>query len=147
MGFSFPTTGVEGDRQRSVELWATPRLSVGAWNQDGSTVMPLNLSDGAQGDSLTFDFTADAGTWTFELLHETGPNRGIYTVIIDSGNVGTIDGYASFFPTDVIAFGKLVGVAIATSGAHLLALSMLTKNAGASAYYGAVSRATFTRTD
>lgn len=102
----------------------------------------VNLSDGAQGDSISFDFVCGAGTYTIELLHLAFANRGIYTIKIDNTVVGAIDGYNSALTP---SRGLLAGVVIA-AGPHTITLTMATQNASATGYEGLVERLTLTRT-
>ena len=46
------------------------------------------------------DVVLNAGTWTLELLHVTGPDRGDYTVQLDdgAGSFTTIGGWISVYP-------------------------------------------------
>lgn len=102
----------------------------------------VNISDGAQNDSISFDLACAAGTYTLELLHLPYTNRGIYTAQIDGVTVGTIDGYAASLTA---GRSLLPGVAIA-AGAHTLTLLMAAKNASASGYLGMIERIVLTRT-
>jgi hypothetical protein len=93
---------------RQVSVWANGLASVqvatvGVWTPSyfratdtgGQYVGWLNISDGTQNDSITFDFVAGAGTYSLELYHLPYTNRGIYTIKVDGTTVGTIDGYAA----------------------------------------------------
>ena len=103
----------------------------------------VNISDGAQNDSITFDFTANAGTHTLEFFHLPFQNRGIYTLQIDGTTIGTVDGYAqSLNPTRIV----LTGITITTTGQHTLTILMATKNASATGYLGMIDRAILTQT-
>lgn len=102
----------------------------------------VNVSDGAQNDQISFDFACEAGTYTIELLHLPFQNRGIYTLQIDSVQVGTIDGYQSSL---IPARGRIAGVVLG-AGQHTITALMATKNASASSYVGMMDRFTFTQT-
>ena len=122
---------------------------VGTWtptfltNADtGNFVGWVNVSDGAQSDSISFDFACGAGTYEIDLYHLPFQNRGIYTVRIDGTSVGTIDGYAASLSP---ARGSITGVAL-TAGAHVITLLMATKNASSSGFLGMVERLLLTRT-
>lgn len=142
---------------RQIEIAAngpasTVTAAVGTWtptfysNADtGNFVGWVNQSDGAQNDSISFDFACGgAGTYSLELRHLPLGNRGIYTIEIDGVSVGTIDGYsaAGLAPKrDVLA-----GIAIAAAGQHVITLLMASKNASSSGYLGMVERILLTRT-
>lgn len=102
----------------------------------------INLSDGAQNDSISFDFACEAGTYTIELLHLAYVNRGIYTIQVDGVSVGAIDGYAAALTA---ARSRLAGVAL-TAGRHVITILMATQNVSASGYVGLVERLVLTQT-
>jgi hypothetical protein len=136
--------------QQTIALWATPKVSVGVWTPDFTTLAPSNLSDGVQNSSISFDFISSSGTYALDFMHLVGPNRGIYTIAIDGVTVGTVDAYAAAYVTVAGASIGAAGVSTLTGiglspGAHVLKFTMATKNASSSAYYGCISGATFTR--
>jgi hypothetical protein len=124
--------------------------TVGTWtptyltNTDTSSFVGwVNVSDGVQNDSISFDFVANAGTHTLEFFHLPFQNRGIYTLQIDGTAVGTVDGYAqSLIPTRAV----LTGISIATTGQHTLTVLMASKNASGSGYLGMMYTAVLTQT-
>jgi|GEM_PF-1769189 len=103
----------------------------------------VNVSDGTQNDSITFDFACNAGTHTLEFFHLPFQSRGIYTLQIDGTTVGTIDGYTTgLVPTRSV----LTGIVVSTSGQHTLTVLMATKNPSSSGYLGMIDRAILTQT-
>lgn len=143
---------------RQINVWAnglasTQVAKVGTWtatylratDTGGQFVGWLNISDGAQNDSISFDFAAAAGTYSIEMIHFVASNRGIYTIKIDGTTVGTIDGYAASGATqrDV-----LTGINVATSGQHTLTLLMATQNVANTSgfFYGSPERILLTQT-
>jgi hypothetical protein len=103
----------------------------------------VNISDGTQNDSISFDFVANAGTHTLEFFHLPFQNRGIYTLQIDGVTIGTVDGYKqSLNPTRAV----LTGITIATTGQHTLTVLIASKNASATGYLGMIDRAILTQT-
>lgn len=104
----------------------------------------ITVSDGAQNDSVTYDFACGAGTYEIELRHLRFGSRGIYTVKVDGVTVGAVDGYVAGGAV-IFTRSVLTGVAI-TAGQHTLTLAMLTKNASSSGYFGYVERAVLTQT-
>ncbi len=140
---------------RQITVWAggtasTQIATVGTWtptylrtSDTGSQYSGwVNLSGGAQNDSITFDFAAAAGTCTIELFHLPFTNRGIYTVQIDAVSVGTIDGYSA---TLAATRGLLTGIAV-TTGQHTLTILMATKNASSSSFVGIIDHLVLTQT-
>ncbi len=115
-------------------------------------------SSSAQNDDITWDIVLSAGTWTVELMHSTGTNRGIYTVSLSTDgssftNVGsspynasasTIDGYSAAGTSETRS--SLTGITVATTGRYALRLRMATKNASSSNYLGAIQHVQFRRT-
>jgi hypothetical protein len=100
-------------------------------------------STGAQNAERNWDFGCPGGTWTIQLLHFKGSNRGIYTVEIDGSSVGTIDGYTAGSTANVR--DQITGVSIA-SGKRTISLKMLTKNTLSSNWFGTFSGLTLLRT-
>lgn len=84
------------------------------------------------------------GTWTLDVLHTTGPNRGIYSVQIDDVQVGTFDGYSSGQVKNVRS--SVSGISIANPGKHKLSFVMATKNASSSQFFGTVTAMQMRRT-
>lgn len=69
-------------------------------------------------------------------LHRKGNSRGIYSILLDGVEVGTIDGYKA---TDELnALATVAGVAVAATRKKRLTLKMATKHASSSAYIGTV---------
>jgi hypothetical protein len=103
----------------------------------------VSISDGAQGDSTSYDVPPlQAGTYSIELRHLPFTNRGIYTIEIDGVSVGTLDGYSASLTA---GRSVLTGVVL-TAGTHVITLAMLSKNASSGGYIGMVERLLLTRT-
>lgn len=146
MGFSFPGGGAVS-RQIRVALWPTPKVNVGPWTTQilglaPAGVTPYGQSSGAQNDAVTYDFVSAAGTFTLDLFHLTGSNRGIYTLAIDGVTAGTVDGYTAGSGS---AVSTLTGIVL-TAGAHTLRLTMATRNGASGSYYGTMCEAVLTQT-
>lgn len=101
-------------------------------------------STSVQNNSISWDIMVPAGTWTFELMHTIGANRGIYTVTFGSASWGTIDGYN--LGTVRNTRSSLTGLAVAAPTKARLTLTMATKNAGSTAYYGIIQAIQLRRT-
>lgn len=115
-------------------------------NFDYSSAYPFGvraISSSAVDDFITHTLDLQPGTYTVDLWHNKGVDRGIYSVLIDNVVVGTIDGYAAA-PTN----GKdaVTGIQVKVGGRLTLALAMKTKNASSSAYRGAIHALAITRT-
>lgn len=123
---------------------------VGAWTPTYYSVdMTGNVfsgwvqqSGGDVGDEISFDFACDAGTYTLELQELWGDNRGIDTVKVDGGTVGTIDGYASSL---TVARPLLAGIEL-TAGQHVVTIAMLTQNPASAGCIALIQRIVLTRT-
>lgn len=138
---------VSSSRQILIALWPTPKVNVGPWTTTilglaPAGVTPYNQSTGTQNDAATFDFACGAGTFTLDMFHLTGTNRGIYTIAIDGVTKGTVDGYAAASGS---AVSTLTGIVIA-AGAHTIRFTMATQNVSSSNYYGTMCEAVLTQT-
>lgn len=111
-------------------------------NTTADALLMRRTSSGLQNDTVEWTVRVPAGTYTLRLLHTTGTNIGIYTVLVDAVSVGTIDGYAN---PGAAAVSDITGIALA-AGEHTVRFTMATKNASSSAYYGVVSAFILTRT-
>jgi hypothetical protein len=100
-------------------------------------------SNGTQNATIYWYVGLSGGTWDIGLMHNTGTNRGIYSVQVDDTEVGTVDGYAGVAAKNVIS--AVTGVAI-SAGKRKIALKMATKNASSSSYYGAITHLQLRRT-
>lgn len=130
-----------------IPWFAVPSATSGTWTATPDIAFAMGgyrITDGAQNRSITYQFFIDAGTYTFGLLHGRASTRGIYTVTLDGGSsLGTIDGYSvSSGPT----FGEVTSITVATSGIHTITLTMATKNASSSNYFGVINGLTMSRT-
>lgn len=117
-----------------------------SWNtftqSSGYFLGGYRLSAGNQNAEVVFDLgrTLQGGTWSFALLHAVDSNRGIYTVAASTDgsawtDLGTIDGYAAANATTrTLATGWTM-----PNLTRFVRLTMATKNASASDYYGSVS--------
>lgn len=94
-------------------------------------------TDGTINAYIEFPVLLSPGTWTITFLTTTDTDRGIYTVTLDGTSVGTVDGYAASNNHNVEL--SITGISVATGGRKLLRLTMATKNASSSAYYGYLS--------
>lgn len=115
-------------------------------------------STSAQNAEIVWDIVLSAGTWTLELMHSTGSNRGIYTAALSEDGVtftdvgsspylasaSTIDGYNAGGATETRS--SLTGITIASTGRYALRLKMATKNASSSNYLGALQHVQLRRT-
>ena len=111
----------------------------------GTTVYAYTKdSSGAQNDSISFDVVLAAGTWTFELMHRRGNDRGIYTVGLGSTDIGTIDGYVLAGSSN--RRDTITGVNVREPIKQRLALTMKTKNAASANYVGSIQHIQFRRT-
>jgi hypothetical protein len=130
-----------------INVFMTPISHVNWSTNDVNSSMIRNgrkRSSGTQNDEINFDVTLGAGTWDIEILHNTGTNLGIYSVQLDSVEVGTIDGYSGASVYNVRS--SVTGVSVATAGKKRLKLKMATKNASSSSYYGSISHIQLRRT-
>lgn len=95
-------------------------------------------SSGAQNAMIEWFVPLSAGTWAFELMHSQDSNRGIYTVTVGSQTIGTIDGYSAVTANNVRS-STSPNFTISQSGLYLLALTMATKNASSSSFFGVIN--------
>ena len=101
-------------------------------------------SSAAQNDQITWDIVLSPGTWTVWLHHFTNTDAGIYSIQLDSVEVGTIDGYANPAVENVLS--SVTGISVATGGKIELKLRMATKNGASSAYRGVIRMIVLQRT-
>lgn len=118
--------------------WSTETLS-NAYYLGGRVT-----SGGVQNSRRQHKIPLAVGTYTFDLFHDTGANRGIYTLKVDGVAVGTIDGYAASGANAV--HSTITGISIAGNGVHLVELIMATKNASSTGYVGSIAALGLTRT-
>lgn len=103
-------------------------------------------SSGAQNAVISFDVVLAAGTWTFEMMHRTASDRGIYTVALSvTGSLGTIDGYSGLSANN--ALSSLTSINVREPIKQRLTLTMATKNASSSSYVGSIQHIQLRRTD
>lgn len=102
------------------------------------------LSSGAQNDLATWNINLPAGTYTWNLFHFRGSNRGEYHLLIDGADIGsTIDGYNGSGDVHVSA---ITGIAIAGASPTAVQIKMASKNASSSNYYGLIFESWLIRT-
>lgn len=140
---SIPSLGGVG-AQQEISLTATPKTVVGAWaaQQGGYMFMQYNTSS-AQNDSASFGFAVPAGgTYTFEVIAESGGDSAIADITIDGGaSVGTADLYGAGAP-----LRRTITGVVLTPGNHTLKLTGSAKNGSSSGYLMRLHRAMLTRT-
>lgn len=83
--------------------------------------------NGAQNNEIYWDVPMSAGTWALELYYFTDPSYGIFTILIDDVEVGTVDSYIASGGTRTRA--EITGIAVATSGVKRIKLKAATTNA------------------
>lgn len=123
-----------------IDVFMTAKSNVN-FNTNTVNVSCLNNgwrnSSNAQNDSIAWDVILAAGTWTFELLHFTGPNRGIYSVQFDSVEKGTIDGYSAGDAYNVRS--SVTDIVVSITAKIELKLKMATKNGASDGYFGYIN--------
>jgi hypothetical protein len=79
-------------------------------------------------------------------IHNTGSQRGIYTITLDGTSIGsTIDGYAGSGSDNVIS--TVTGITVATPGKKRLLVKMATRNpSNTTSYLGHLNAITLQRT-
>lgn len=100
-------------------------------------------SNTAQNDAVWWYVPLAAGTYSFTLVYIRGTSTGIYSVRIDSVEVGTVDSYGTAQYNTV---GTVTGVSVATTGRKEIRLVMASKNASSSGYRGDLQHLTILRT-
>lgn len=108
---------------------------VGTWAINVDTACWYNggylNSSLAVNDSTTYKVFFEVGTYVFKLVAFRNTNRGIMTVKINGGTVGTIDMYGTATRNSVYSIS---GITINNRGLYDLELVALSKNASSSAY-------------
>jgi hypothetical protein len=125
----------------------TPLSQVNFSVRDGNStsVVPFFLrSSGAIDAYVEWDVVLGAGTWTVELMHTRQNDAGIYTVSLDGVSVGTIDGYN--VSSQFSFLSSITSVAVAATAKITARLTMATKHASSSSYFGRVHWLQFRRT-
>lgn len=100
-------------------------------------------SPSALNDEINWDVVLGAGTWTIEVMHDKGPDRGIVEVALDGVAAGTIDGYGAG-SYDVRT--NISAVTIAATGKKRLRLKIAGKNASATNHIFALQHIQLRRT-
>lgn len=101
-------------------------------------------SPSALNDEINFDVILSAGTWTIEVMHDKGVDRGMVEVALDGVAVGTIDGYDAGGLYDVRS--NISAVTIAATGKKRLRLKVTGKNASATNHIFALQHIQLRRT-
>ena len=101
-------------------------------------------SSGAQNAERTWDVTLAKGTWTIQLIYMKDGTAGVFSVQIDTVEVGTVDAYNAVNSYNNVS--DVTGIAVASTGKKELKLKMATKHASASSYVGNVQSITLLRT-
>lgn len=102
-------------------------------------------SAGTVNNEVVYDFYAEAGTYTLDLLHRASTNRGVYTIAIDGVDLATqVDGYAAALTT---VASTIQGIVIGSTGTHTIRLRMATKNPASSSFFGSPHAITLTIQD
>lgn len=101
-------------------------------------------SPSAVNDEINWDVVLGAGTWTVEVMHDAGTDRGIVEVALDGVAAGTIDGYAASAAQDVRT--SIAAITVAESGKKRLRLKITGKNASSSNYIFALQHVQLRRT-
>ena len=93
-------------------------------------------SSSAQNATITYSFWAPKGAFTLSLMHRKTSQAGIYSVSVDGGSIGTIDGYNSSTVNNALDT-TLTGT-LASTGIHTITFTMATKNGSSTNYYGSI---------
>ena len=101
-------------------------------------------SSGVQDDEVTWPVVLAQGTWAVYVVHGSETDAGVYSVQLDTVEVGTIDSYAGSGAYNVI--GSVTSISVSSTGKKELKLKMATKHASSSAYYGRIQGITLLRT-
>lgn len=148
---TYKTTAIENYTPWHIELnpffnvtaqtnWATRTQSTTAFF--GGT----RDSTGAVNASFSYNnFVTGAGTYQISIMHTTNADRGIYSVQIDTVQVGTIDGYSAAKVENVV--GTISGIGpLSVSAFHTLAFVMTAKNGASTNFTGSIQWITIQRT-
>lgn len=100
-------------------------------------------STGAQNAELGWDVVLSAGTWSLLLMHATGPDKGVYSIRIDGGQVASIEGYSAGVVKGARNFSS--GFPVAVTGKKRVTLKMVSKNSSSSSYFGDINRVVLSR--
>ena len=106
-------------------------------------VLGMYKSPPAQYDFWRTYVNLAAGTYTFRLHTARGTDRGIFTIIVGSTTVGTIDSYNA---SNIDGIIDLTNIVIASTGVYKIELQCNSKNASSSNYAVVWRGAAFIRT-
>lgn len=101
-------------------------------------------SSGAQNAQITWDVVLAKGTWSLEIITDTGSDRGIASIQFDSVEKATIDLYTSGTVLNVIKM--VTAINVPTTKKIELKIKMATQNGGSSSYVGRLSSVRLVRT-
>lgn len=141
-----PSSNAIGPWQSHVDMLSPDIAHTGVWSivATGSTLGWANESDGAQNDDITFNVYLPAGTWSMDMYHRAGLDRGIYSIYLDGALQGaTVDGYAAA-ATD--ARTRRASWTFTAAGIHTFRLVAATKNASSTGYKMSLNKMIFART-
>lgn len=102
-----------------------------------------NASDADDGDSMSWSFLSETGTYTFSVLYSKYTSRGIIEFLVDDVSIGTVDMYNGSSVLNVVT--DMTDIAL-VEGTHTLKALVNGKNASSSDYIMAVEWFSFTRT-
>lgn len=130
----------------TIPWWAGPADNLNFVNLSTGAVAigGYRFSSGAQNDFVSFDVSFAPGDYAFYLLNSKGPDRGKYQLNVDGVDVGDpLDGYnatvADSQLSQVASGGGGLTYTVSGAGKRVrVKLTMATKNASSSAYYGAI---------
>ena len=101
-------------------------------------------ASGAQNAERAWYVVLAQGTWAITVIHTKDLDHGIYSVQIDTVEVGTVDGYNGSAQTN--QYGTVAGVTVASTGKKELKLKLATKNASSASYGADLQHVTLLRT-
>jgi hypothetical protein len=133
------TVAMEAESLTRTSSGATTTLQTDA-NTSGGQWISLDAT--GTGQYVEFTTTSlPAGTYSVQMAYKTNNNRGILSLKVDGTQVGTtLDQYASPSTYPTKTFGT---VTFASTGAHLVRLTVTGKNAASSSYTLSADKFTF----
>lgn len=113
-----------------------PSATVGTW---GAVISAGRMYDTvvtqsviAQNNSIAWDVTLAAGTYSLRSVGDTAASLGIATITLGAISVGTQDWYSASTTNSVIK--DITGITVAATSKYRLTYLMSTKNASSSNY-------------
>ncbi len=107
-------------------------------------IMRYRNSSNAINDGIRFKMFLDVGTYTWEILHTRGADRGIAELLIDDVSEASIDLYNAITGYNILQ--SVSGIAVTTAGLKNVDLIMSSKNASSSGYIMYISTCALWRT-